>query len=184
MNVTKAVILAAGEGSRMHPLTFTRPKVMLPLANQPILERLLIEMKKAGLRDFYFITGYCADTIKHYFGAGERWGVKIHYIDQPQRLGTADALRMVAGPTEPGDLPHEQHPVVGAIEISPKGGLHDEARRLARRRAVGGELLGQRRIDVGLEPDSLVSHDAPFRLSGSRRSTRRQDGRPAGSARG
>ncbi len=54
----KAVILAAGEGSRMRPLTYTRPKGMLPLANKPILEHLLIEASKAGIRQFIFVVGY------------------------------------------------------------------------------------------------------------------------------
>ena len=48
----KAIILAAGEGNRMRPLTYTRPKVMLPIANKPILEHLLIEAKKAGIKEF------------------------------------------------------------------------------------------------------------------------------------
>ena len=90
---------------------------------------------------------------------------ELHVDGERLHVDLEVALGAVPRPTEPGDLSHEQHLVVGAIEILAKGGLHDEARRLARRRAVGGELLGQRRIDVGLEPDSLVSHDAPFRLS-------------------
>ena len=51
----KAIILAAGEGNRMHPLTYTRPKVMLPIANKPIIEHLLIEAKEAGIEEFVFI---------------------------------------------------------------------------------------------------------------------------------
>ena len=52
-----AVILAAGEGTRMHPLTYTRPKVMLPISNKPILEHLLLEMQKAGIEEFTFVVG-------------------------------------------------------------------------------------------------------------------------------
>ena len=51
----KAIILAAGEGTRMRPLTYSRPKAMLPLANKPILEHLLVEARKAGIADFIFI---------------------------------------------------------------------------------------------------------------------------------
>ena len=58
----KAVVLAAGEGSRMRPLTYTRPKVMLPIANRPILEHLLVELREAGIKDFIFIVGYYAWT--------------------------------------------------------------------------------------------------------------------------
>ena len=93
----KAVILAAGEGTRMHPLTYTRPKVMLPIANKPILEHLLIEVKKAGISEFIFIVGYHDEQVRDYFGSGERWGVNIEYCSQRRQLGTADALKMVAG---------------------------------------------------------------------------------------
>ncbi len=89
----KAVILAAGEGSRMRPLTYTRPKVMLPVANKPILEHLLIEIEKAGIGEFIIIVGYHDEQIRDYFGNGGRWGVKIEYCTQRKQLGTADALR-------------------------------------------------------------------------------------------
>ncbi len=91
----KAVILAAGEGSRMRPLTFTRPKVMLPIANKPILEHLLIEAAKAGIREFILIVGYRDEQIRNYFGNGDRWGLSIDYCTQRKQLGTADALRIV-----------------------------------------------------------------------------------------
>jgi len=93
----KAIILAAGEGSRMRPLTYTRPKVMLPLANKPILEHLVIEAKKAGISEFIFIVGYHDERVRDYFGHGEKWGVAIDYCNQKRQLGTADALKMAQG---------------------------------------------------------------------------------------
>ena len=93
----KAVILAAGEGNRMHPLTYTRPKVMLPIANRPILEHLLIEMKKAGVNEFTLVVGYHAQTIRQHFGDGSKWGVSIDYVTQRKQLGTAHAVKMVEG---------------------------------------------------------------------------------------
>ena len=89
----KAVILAAGEGSRMRPLTYARPKVMLPVANRPILEHLLIEAAKAGIREFIFIVGYHDEQVRHYFGSGDGWGVRIDYCNQRKQSGTADAVR-------------------------------------------------------------------------------------------
>lgn len=89
----KIVILAAGEGIRLRPLTETRPKVMLPLANKPILEHILTESVQAGLNDFIFIVGYQSQTIEDYFRDGARWGVHIEYISQRKQLGTAHALR-------------------------------------------------------------------------------------------
>ncbi len=93
----KAVILAAGEGNRMRPLTGNRPKVMLPIANKPILEHLLIEVKEAGIGEFIFIVGYGDEQVRSYFGGGEKWGVSIAYAEQRKQLGTADAIRMVEG---------------------------------------------------------------------------------------
>ena len=93
----KAIILAAGEGSRMRPLTYTRPKVMLPIANKPILEHLLVEASQAGISEFIFIVGYCDEQVRGYFGKGEKWGVNIVYCNQRKQLGTADALNMAAG---------------------------------------------------------------------------------------
>jgi len=93
----KAVILAAGEGNRMRPLTYTRPKVMLPIANKPILEHLLIEASKAEVREFVFVVGYHDEQVRNYFGRGDKWGVSIDYCTQRKQLGTADALKMVEG---------------------------------------------------------------------------------------
>lgn len=93
----KVVIIAAGEGKRMHPLTHTRPKVMLPLANKPILEHLVERCRQAGLTDFLFVTGYRADVIESHFASGEAFGVKIEYVRQTRQAGTADAVRLVKG---------------------------------------------------------------------------------------
>jgi UDP-N-acetylglucosamine diphosphorylase/glucosamine-1-phosphate N-acetyltransferase len=99
-NVSKAVILAAGEGTRMRPLTYTRPKVMLPLAAKPILEHLIIEMRQAGIEEFVFVVGYHDEQIRSYFGQGDLWGIKIHYCNQMKQQGTADAVRMVEDQTD------------------------------------------------------------------------------------
>ena len=91
----KAVVLAAGEGQRMRPLTAARPKVMLPIASRPILEHLLNEIKAAGVTDFVFVVGYCDKQVRSYFGDGKKWGVKIAYSEQRKQLGTANAIHLV-----------------------------------------------------------------------------------------
>ncbi len=91
----KAVILAAGEGSRMRPLTYTRPKVMLPIANRPILEHLITEVAAAGIKEFVFVVGYHDEQVRGYFGDGGKWGLKIEYVTQRKPLGTADAVKSV-----------------------------------------------------------------------------------------
>lgn len=95
MSPTRAVILAAGEGSRMRPLTYTRPKSMLPIAGKPVLEYLLRELIQAGITEFIIIVGYHDEQIRDYFADGSKWGASIQYANQRQQLGTADALRMV-----------------------------------------------------------------------------------------
>lgn len=89
----EAVILAAGEGVRMRPLTWTRPKVMLPVGNKPILEHLIANLKRAGVRDIVLVVGYRDDVIREYFGDGSGFGVAIRYVGQRKQLGTTDALR-------------------------------------------------------------------------------------------
>ncbi|HEY77511.1 MAG TPA: NTP transferase domain-containing protein [Dehalococcoidia bacterium] len=91
----KAVVLAAGEGKRMRPLTATRPKEMLPIANKPILEHLLAEFKKAGVAEFVFVVGYHDETVRDYFGDGRKWAVGIEYVTQQEPHGTAHAVQMV-----------------------------------------------------------------------------------------
>ncbi|MFC1870803.1 bifunctional sugar-1-phosphate nucleotidylyltransferase/acetyltransferase [Chloroflexota bacterium] len=89
----KAIILAAGEGKRMSPLSQTRPKVMLPLANRPILEHLIVEIREAGINELVIIVGYHEEQIRDYFGNGRKWGVAITYLSQRKQLGTGDAVK-------------------------------------------------------------------------------------------
>ena len=68
----KAVVLAAGEGLRMRPLTFTRPKVMLPVVNKPILEHLLMELINSDIKNFIFVVGYHEEKIRDHFSDGDK----------------------------------------------------------------------------------------------------------------
>jgi len=98
----ECVVLAAGEGKRMRPLTAKRPKVMLPLANRPMMEHLVLSAREAGIKDFIFVVGYGEREIRRYFGDGSALGIRISYAPQRQQHGTADALRsardLVTGP--------------------------------------------------------------------------------------
>lgn len=88
----KAVILAAGKGERMKPLTNTRPKVMLPITGKPMVEHTICEALKAGIKEFVIVIGYHGDVIKDYFKDGGKWGITIEYVAQQKQLGTADAI--------------------------------------------------------------------------------------------
>ena len=87
----KAVILAAGKGTRMKELTQELPKPMLRVQGMPILEHILTGLKAAGIREFFIVTGWRAETIEEYFGDGSRWGVKVQYGRQLVQDGTGKA---------------------------------------------------------------------------------------------
>jgi UDP-N-acetylglucosamine diphosphorylase / glucose-1-phosphate thymidylyltransferase / UDP-N-acetylgalactosamine diphosphorylase / glucosamine-1-phosphate N-acetyltransferase / galactosamine-1-phosphate N-acetyltransferase len=93
----KAVVLVAGKGTRMEPLTSSCPKVMLKVANKPILEHILNSALEAGIEGFVFITGYLEEQIREYFGDGGKWGVSIEYVRQKEQLGTANAIGCAKG---------------------------------------------------------------------------------------
>lgn len=92
----KAVVLAAGEGSRLKPFTATRPKVMIPVGNKPILEYVINALQESGIIDIILVVGYKREKIMDYFGDGHKWGVNITYVEQFQQLGTAHALRQAS----------------------------------------------------------------------------------------
>ena len=86
----KAVILAAGEGKRLRPFTETMPKVMLPVANKPVLEYVFDAVKKSGIDEIIVVVGYKKEVIMEYFK--DYKDVKITYVNQVKQLGTAHAL--------------------------------------------------------------------------------------------
>lgn len=89
----QAVILAAGEGQRLRPFTANKPKVMIKVANKPILEFVVNALRDAGIRDIIMVVGYKRHRITEYFGDGKNFGVRIRYAFQDQQLGTAHALK-------------------------------------------------------------------------------------------
>lgn len=88
----KAVVLAAGRGTRMGPLTQNRPKVMLPIANKPVLSHVILSARDAGIKEFVLVVGYRGEIIEQYFGDGSEFGVSIEYAFQERQSGTADAV--------------------------------------------------------------------------------------------
>ncbi len=88
----KAVVLAAGEGTRLRPFTNTRPKVMIPVANRPVLEYVVKALVENGVKDIVLVVGYRKERITSYFGSGEALGANIDYVVQDKQLGTAHAL--------------------------------------------------------------------------------------------
>ena len=107
--IEQAIILAAGEGQRLRPLTVLRPKVMLLIGGKPILQYVVEALVKSGIRRLTIIIGYRKEEVQDYFVSGQDFGAEINYVIQKQQLGTAHALRQVKGKTDdrfivlPGD---------------------------------------------------------------------------------
>lgn len=99
----KAVILAAGEGVRLQPITLTRPKHLIKIGGKPILEHCLDAVKKCGIEDVLIITHYMGEAIRSYFGDGKNFGLRIEYAEQKETLGTGNAVS-VAEPYVSGDF--------------------------------------------------------------------------------
>jgi NDP-sugar pyrophosphorylase family protein len=88
----KAIILSAGKGERLQPITNTIPKPMVPINSMPLLEYNILLCKKHGIKDIAINTSHLPEKIKDFFGNGEKWGVNIHYSYEPELLGTSGAL--------------------------------------------------------------------------------------------
>ena len=88
----KAILLAAGRGERFYPFDHYRAKPMFPVANRPLLERLLERMVAAGISDIGIVVAWQDGSIRSHFADGTRFGCQITYINQPEPAGTADAV--------------------------------------------------------------------------------------------
>jgi mannose-1-phosphate guanylyltransferase len=92
----RAVVLVGGEGTRLRPLTATRPKPMLPVAHLSMLERKLAHLAEYGVTEVVLSLGYKPDAFMQAFGDGFAAGVKLHYAVEPAPLDTAGAIRFAA----------------------------------------------------------------------------------------
>ncbi len=91
----KAVILAAGVGSRLRPLTDTCPKPMLPIAGRPLLARTLDWLRVSGVAEAALNLHHLPDAVRDGLGDGSAWGMTLRYSYEPELLGSAGALRTI-----------------------------------------------------------------------------------------
>ena len=87
-------ILSGGTGSRLYPLPYPSAKQLIPVANKPILFRVIETIRDAGIDDIGIVVGSTAEQIKDAVGRGNRWGVNITYIPQEKPLGLAHAVKI------------------------------------------------------------------------------------------
>jgi NDP-sugar pyrophosphorylase family protein len=99
--MSRAVILAGGRGTRLHPFTITLPKPLVPIGDQPILEIVIAQLIAQGFSHITFAVNHQAEIIRAYFGDGGRWNVKIDYSLENKPLGTMAPLRLIP------DLPND-----------------------------------------------------------------------------
>jgi NDP-sugar pyrophosphorylase family protein len=92
----KAMLLAAGEGTRLRPLTNTIPKCMVAVSGKPILEHNIAWLCRHGVKELVINLHYLSHLIQDYFGDGNRWGVQITYSFEEEILGTAGGVKRVA----------------------------------------------------------------------------------------
>src|SRR5574340_131786 len=98
----KAVVMAGGEGTRLRPLTSMRPKPMVPIVNQPVMEHILGLVKHHGMNEVVATLAFMPQVIEDYFGDGDEWGMDISYAIEETPLGTAGSVKNAADAlTEP-----------------------------------------------------------------------------------
>ncbi len=95
--ITQAVILSAGLGTRLRPLTDSVPKAMLPLGSKPLLQWHIERLKSYGVSEFFVNLFHLPKVVQDYFGDGFKWGVKINYCLEPEIRGTAGGVKNFQG---------------------------------------------------------------------------------------
>jgi len=97
----QVIIMAGGFGTRLLPLTENLPKPMLPVGDQPLLQRIIEKLRRIGLRRIHIAAYYQPEKIMEYFGDGQSFGVELEYLLEEQPLGTAGAIGLMAPLAEP-----------------------------------------------------------------------------------
>ena len=140
----RAVILAGGRGTRLEPYTTVLPKPLMPVGGMPVLELLIRQLQRRGVRDITIAVGYLGSLITAYFGDGHQFDVHIEYSIEPEPRGTAGPLALIRNLTEPFLL------LNGDLLTDLDFGRMAEAHRTSGAVATLGLFLRETRIDLGV----------------------------------
>ncbi len=89
----KTIVLAGGKGTRLRPLTYTKPKPLLPLAGEPAIVHLIKKLAREGIDEVVVTTNYFANQLRATLGDGSKYGVQIHHVEEKTPLGTAGSVK-------------------------------------------------------------------------------------------
>jgi mannose-1-phosphate guanylyltransferase len=157
----RALVLAAGEGSRLRPLTLTRPKPMLPLGDQPMLYYGLEWLRSHGIEEVAINLHHCPEVITEYFGDGSSLGLRITYSREDQILGTAGAVRKLASFVDDRPLVVVYGDVLTDLDL---GALMDFHNKTVARDRTAGVTLSLYHVSNPTEV-GLVDMDAQGRIT-------------------
>ena len=149
--------MAAGEGTRMRPISERWPKAILPIDGRPVVATLLRDLAAAGFADATVVTGHLAEQVERLLGDGSPFGVRIRYVRQPRRDGSADAVRIaLAGGAEAPAL------VTGADHVFARGTFE----RFLAEWGDGAGAVAARRGEPPLDPRVAKFFPDPDGLTG------------------
>lgn len=94
MKINRAVLLAAGRGTRMREMTAELPKPMLEVSGKPVLQHIVEGLRDAGITDFLIIVGYRAEAVQNFFADGSRYNIAIQYLTQTVQDGTGRVVEL------------------------------------------------------------------------------------------
>jgi dTDP-glucose pyrophosphorylase/CBS domain-containing protein len=133
-----AVIMAGGYGKRLLPLTENVPKPMLPVGDRPLLELIIGQLRRSGIRDVNLTTHYLPESIVNHFGDGQKFGVRLNYVKEDHPMGTAGGLRQMNRPTGP----------ILVINGDILTGVHFQEMLIYHRQHLAELTVGVRRYDM------------------------------------
>jgi len=102
--VLVGVVLVAGEGTRLRPLTYTLPKPLIPVMGKPLIVRAIENLRDSGISDFHVVVGHLGFLFRQTLGDGSGLGVRVRYVEQGERLGIAHAIHRAIEEGADGEL--------------------------------------------------------------------------------